>query len=59
MVQGKLEVINIEVVENGWLVEVDCEDEQTQKHVFVTQGGMVNFIEGITGGLDSDLITKG
>lgn len=57
MNEGKLEDINIEVVENGWLVEVDREDEPTEKHVFERQEEMVRFINGQTGGLDCDLIT--
>lgn len=51
MNEGKLEDINIEVVENGWLVEVDREDEQTKKHVFERQEDMIRFIDDITGGL--------
>lgn len=58
MSNGKLENINIEVVENGWLVEVDREDEQTTKHVFERQEDVVRFVDGLTGGMNADLITQ-
>lgn len=52
----KLEDVHIEVVKNGWLVEVDRDDEQTDKHVFERQEDMISFIDGITGGMSSDML---
>lgn len=51
MIEGKLEDVHIEVVKNGWLVEVDREDEQTTKHVFERQEDVIRFVDDITGGL--------
>lgn len=59
MNEGKLENVNIEVVENGWLVEVDREEEPTSKHVFERQEDLIRFLDDLTGGITDVLAPVG